>query len=178
MRSSESHHSSVSLSIKYKFAIFSTFLITLVCVVLSLFLLDKVEDELKRQIYLRGMSTIKNFSENAKYSIMTRNRTFLSGLVEHEISKEGVVHVIIVDEQGQTLAHSNPTMVGRVVDDEYTQNLLETLAEAKVRRFTISTGETIYDFVTPILDSDIYTEDRYADATTSILLCTRFSHSF
>jgi len=163
MRSSESHRSSVSLSIKYKFAIFSTLLITLVCVVLSLFLLEKVEGELKRQIYLRGMSTIKNFSENAKYSIMTRNRTFLSGLVEHEISKEGVVHVIIVDEQGQTLAHSNPTMIGRVVDDEYTQNLLETLSETKVRRFTISTGETIYDFVTPILDSDIYTEDRYAD---------------
>jgi signal transduction histidine kinase/ActR/RegA family two-component response regulator len=163
MRSSENPLSSVSLSIKYKFAIFSTLLITLVCVFLSLFLLEKVEGELKRQIYLRGMSTIKNFSENAKYSIMTRNRTFLSGLVEHEISKEGVMHVIIVDEQGQVLAHNNPSMIGRVVDDSYTQNLLESLTETMVRRFTIPTGETIYDFVTPVLDSDIYTEDRYAD---------------
>ena len=142
---------------------FTSLLILLVCITLSLFLLNKVEEELLRQIHLRGMSTITNFAQNAKYSLTTRDKTFLASLVEHEISKEDVVHVIVVNERAVILGHNNPSKVGQIVDDEYTQNFLESLDRKTVRKITIPTGEVVYDFVMPILDTDIYTDDRYAD---------------
>ena len=163
MQSYQATPNSVTLSLKYKFAIFTSLLILLVCITLSLFLLNKVEEELLRQIHLRGMSTITNFAQNAKYSLTTRDKTFLASLVEHEISKEDVVHVIVVNERAVILGHNNPSKVGQIVDDEYTQNFLESLDRKTVRKITIPTGEVVYDFVMPILDTDIYTDDRYAD---------------
>jgi signal transduction histidine kinase/ActR/RegA family two-component response regulator len=163
MTSSDKSDSSSTISLKYKFAVFTSVLILFVCVVLSLFLLDKVERELRRQIQLRGMSSITNFAENAKYSIMTENRVFLDGLVENEISKEGVVHIVVINERGIIVGNNNPSMVGKQIEDDYSLALLKDLTEPTFRQVKISTGETVYDFITPILDKDIYTEDRYAD---------------
>lgn len=163
MQSYQGTSNNVTLSLKYKFAIFTSSLILLVCITLSLFLLDKVEEELLRQIHLRGMSTITNFAQNAKYSLTTRDKTFLASLVEHEISKEDVVHVMVVNERAIILGHNNPSKVGQLVEDDYTRNFLESLDRKTVRKITIPTGEMVYDFVMPIMDSDIYNDDRYAN---------------
>jgi signal transduction histidine kinase/CheY-like chemotaxis protein len=153
----------VKLSLKYKFAIFTSVLILVVCITLSLFLMNKVNDELQRQIHLRGTSTISNFAQNAKYSITTRNKAFLQTLVEREVSKEDIVHVIIINEKGDIIGHNNPSLIGRTVTDDYNRSLLETLDKQTVRKVTIPTGETVYDFIMPILDRDIYTSDRYSN---------------
>jgi signal transduction histidine kinase/CheY-like chemotaxis protein len=153
----------IKISLKYKFAVFTSLLILFVCVFLSWFLMAEVEKELRRQIHLRGESTIINFSQNAKYSITTQNKAFIRTLVEREIAKEDVVHVVIINEKGIVIGHNNPTLVGTQVQDEYTQTLLETLEKPTMRKITIPTGEPVYDFVTPILDSDVYTSDRYAN---------------
>lgn len=163
MKSSPSQAHRLTISLKYKFAIFTSGLILLVCTVLSIFLMNKVETELMRQIHLRGMSTLSNFAQNAKNSILTRDRYLLKTYVEAEISKESIVHVIVVNEKGIVLGHNNPSMVGRTIEDEYSWSLLETLNRKTMRRVTIPTGEVVYDFVMPILDKDIYTADRYAD---------------
>jgi len=166
MPSSELENShSVKVSLKYKFAVFSTLLILVVCFVLSAFLIEKVEEELKRQIHLRGMNGILNFAQNAKYSITTENRGFLRAIVEREIMKEDVTHVVVINERSLYIGHSNPQLVGRAVEDTYEKTLLETTDHATVSRITIPSGETVYDFILPVLESDIYTEDRYSNPT-------------
>ncbi len=156
----------VKVSLKYKFAIFSSILILIVCSVLSAFLLEQVEEELKRQIHLRGTGSITNFAQNARYSIPTQDSIFLQTLVEREIMKDDVTHVIVMNEQGRYIGNSNSAMVGRMTDDPYEENLLQTVDRLTVGKTIISSGETVYDFILPILESDIYTEDRYSDPSS------------
>lgn len=165
MTSTESFENklAVTISLKYKFALFSSALILCVCATLSLFLMGQIEDELNRQIRLRGMSSITNFSQNVKYSMTTQNRAFIKTLIESEINKEDVHHVIIIDQKGVIIGHNNPSLIGKRITDEYTQNFLENLNEPTYRKIPTSSGIKVYDFVMPITESDIYTTERYSN---------------
>ncbi|MCJ8346470.1 cell wall metabolism sensor histidine kinase WalK, partial [bacterium] len=70
-----------------------------------------------------------------------------------------------IDQKGVIIGHNNPSLIGKRITDEYTQNFLENLNEPTYRKIPTSSGIKVYDFVMPITESDIYTTERYSNPT-------------
>lgn len=101
-------------SLRFKFGLSITLLLTLTIISISYLALRGEEKALRAEMEQRGITIAKNMAVNAEKTMLRKEILPLTILVKDAMTNKGVMYALIVDEDGMTLAHNTVSEAGKV----------------------------------------------------------------
>jgi class 3 adenylate cyclase len=136
------------LSLKVKFSLLITTLVFLAVALVGFFLLQQQQRGLAAEMTKRGLTMAENLAAGAKSSLLTNDHLNLNLLVKDAMRDPDVAYVAIANPDGEILAHSDVTLIGRPV--ERPSGLAPAGSTLAVRTYAAPGGGEIMDFAVPL----------------------------
>ncbi len=142
----------IRVPLKVKLSLLITALVVLAVALVGLFLLRQQQQSLTAEMTKRGLTMAKNFASRAKTPLLTNDELTLGVLVTDAMKDPDVAYVIVSDQDGNVLAHSDARAVKTAV---VRPKELEPLKN----RVLVQTYKTpqgrIIDFAVPLIYSGV-----------------------
>ena len=106
----------VRFPLKIKLSLLITSLLVITIVFVSAFLLRRQELTLRAEMTKRGLTIAQNLVASAKNAVIADDEPTLNLLVKDVMNDRDVAYVVITDNHGKTLAHSDVRLVGRPLE--------------------------------------------------------------
>src|SRR5882672_10844152 len=101
----------IRVPLKVKLSLLITALVVLTVALVGLFLLRQQQQSLTAEMTKRGLTMAENFAAGAKTPLLTNDELTLGVLVTDAMKDPDVAYVIVSDQDGNTLAHSDARAV-------------------------------------------------------------------
>jgi adenylate cyclase len=138
--------------LKVKLSLLITALVVLTVVLVGLFLLRQQQQSLTAEMTKRGLTMAENFAAGAKTPLLTNDELTLGVLVTDAMKDPDVAYVIVSDQDGNVLAHSDARAVKTaVVRPKELQPLKNRIL---VQTYKTPQGHII-DFAVPLVYSGV-----------------------
>ena len=137
----------VRRGLKFKFILLLSLLFLIIGSVLGGLLLKALRKPIEAQFQKRGLTIAENIAALSIFSITTEDDTMLSPMLKNIAHAEDITYVIVLNNDGKVIAHTDETQIGKVLDDPLTRQALRT-SEASVFPY-IRNSEEYYDVVAP-----------------------------
>ncbi len=105
----------IRVPLKVKLSLLITALVVLTVVLVGLFLLRQQQQSLTAEMTKRGLTMAENFAAGAKTPLLTNDELTLGVLVTDAMKDPDVAYVIVSDQDGHVLAHSDARAVKTAV---------------------------------------------------------------
>jgi adenylate cyclase len=105
----------IRVPLKVKLSLLITALVVLTVVLVGLFLLRQQQQSLTAEMTKRGLTMAENFAAGAKTPLLTNDELTLGVLVTDAMKDPDVAYVIVSDQDGNVLAHSDARAVKTAV---------------------------------------------------------------
>jgi adenylate cyclase len=142
----------IRVPLKVKLSLLITALVVLAVALVGLFLLRQQQQSLTAEMTKRGLTMAENFAAGAKTPLLTNDELTLGVLVTDAMRDPDVAYVIVSDQDGNVLAHSDARAVKTAV---VRPKELEPLKD----RVLVQTYKTpqgrIIDFAVPLIYSGV-----------------------
>ena len=142
----------IRVPLKVKLSLLITALVVLTVALVGLFLLRQQQQSLTAEMTKRGLTMAENFAAGAKTPLLTNDELTLGVLVTDAMKDPDVAYVIVSDQDGNVLAHSDARAVKTAV---VRPKELEPLKN----RVLVQTYKTpqgrIIDFAVPLVYSGV-----------------------
>ena len=142
----------IRVPLKVKLSLLITALVVLAVALVGLFLLRQQQQSLTAEMTKRGLTMAENFAAGAKTPLLTNDELTLGVLVTDAMKDPDVAYVIVSDQDGNVLAHSDARAVKTAV---VRPKELEPLKN----RVLVQTYKTpqgrIIDFAVPLVYSGV-----------------------
>jgi adenylate cyclase len=142
----------IRVPLKVKLSLLITALVVLTVALVGLFLLRQQQQSLTAEMTKRGLTMAENFAAGAKTPLLTNDELTLGVLVTDAMKDPDVAYVIVSDQDGNVLAHSDARAVKTAV---VRPKELEPLKN----RILVQTYKTpqgrIIDFAVPLVYSGV-----------------------
>jgi len=142
----------IRVPLKVKLSLLITALVVLTVALVGLFLLREQQQSLTAEMTKRGLTMAENFAAGAKTPLLTNDELTLGVLVTDAMKDPDVAYVIVSDQDGNVLAHSDARAVKTAV---VRPKELEPLKN----RVLVQTYKTpqgrIIDFAVPLVYSGV-----------------------
>lgn len=142
----------IRVPLKVKLSLLITALVVLAVALVGLFLLRQQQQSLTAEMTKRGLTMAENFAAGAKTPLLTNDELTLGVLVTDAMRDPDVAYVIVSDQDGNVLAHSDARAVKTAV---VRPKELEPLKN----RVLVQTYKTpqgrIIDFAVPLVYSGV-----------------------
>ncbi len=139
------------VGLKTKFVLTISFLILVTSVVLSVFLIEKQNRLIQRELEKRGESMVRSLAHNSEYGVLVESELLLSNLLEGLFLEEEVVHVAIRDKRGKLLADWGRTEeYHRIYREELTASAGSAPGQVVSKKYFVARDMEFYDFACPI----------------------------
>lgn len=164
----------IRVPLKVKLSLLITALVVLAVALVGLFLLRQQQQSLTAEMTKRGLTMAENFAAGAKTPLLTNDELTLGVLVTDAMRDPDVAYVIVSDQDGNVLAHSDARAVKTpVVRPKELQPLKNRIL---VQTYKTPQGRII-DFAVPLVYSGVPVGALYLgfseDAITSALASAR-----
>ncbi len=137
------------MPLKLKLSLLITVLLTLSVVLLSAMLLRQQQTTLTAEMVKRGLTIAQHLAASAKNPLVSDDELTLNLLVKEALRDPDVAYVVITDEKGKALAHSDVTLVGRPL--ERPGRLAPLGAQLMVQTYEQAGGRELIDFSVPLM---------------------------
>ncbi len=140
------------LSLKTKFVLIISLLISVTSIILSVFLIERQSLLIQTELEKRGESLVRNLAHTSEYGVLVESKHLLANLMKGLFQEEDVVYIIIQDKRGDILTEWNraeelrPSFQARKL--QVVKELFKEKGPAK-RYFTVG-GKEYYNFSFPI----------------------------
>ncbi|HET9926015.1 MAG TPA: adenylate/guanylate cyclase domain-containing protein [Methylomirabilota bacterium] len=142
----------IRVPLKVKLSLLITALVVLTVVLVGLFLLRQQQRSLTVEMTKRGLTMAENFAAGAKTPLLTNDELTLGVLVTDAMKDPDVAYVIVSDQDGHVLAHSDARVVKTaVVRPKELQPLKNRIL---VQTYKTPQGRII-DFAVPLVYSGV-----------------------
>ncbi len=142
----------IRVPLKVKLSLLITALVVLTVVLVGLFLLRQQQQSLTAEMTKRGLTMAENFAAGAKTPLLTNDELTLGVLVTDAMKDPDVAYVIVSDQDGNVLAHSDARAVKTaVVRPKELQPLKNRIL---VQTYKTPQGRII-DFAVPLVYSGV-----------------------
>jgi adenylate cyclase len=105
----------IRIPLKVKLSLLITALVVLAVALVGLFLLRQQQQSLTAEMTKRGLTMAENFAAGAKTPLLTNDELTLGVLVTDAMKDPDVAYVIVSDQDGNVLAHSDARAVKTAV---------------------------------------------------------------
>jgi adenylate cyclase len=105
----------IRIPLKVKLSLLITALVVLTVALVGLFLLRQQQQSLTAEMTKRGLTMAENFAAGAKTPLLTNDELTLGVLVTDAMKDPDVAYVIVSDQDGNVLAHSDARVVKTAV---------------------------------------------------------------
>jgi adenylate cyclase len=105
----------IRVPLKVKLSLLITALVVLAVALVGLFLLRQQQQSLTAEMTKRGLTMAENFASGAKTPLLTNDELTLGVLVTDAMKDPDVAYVIVSDQDGNVLAHSDARAVKTAV---------------------------------------------------------------
>jgi adenylate cyclase len=105
----------IRVPLKVKLSLLITALVVLAVALVGLFLLRQQQQSLTAEMTKRGLTMAENFAAGAKTPLLTNDELTLGVLVTDAMKDPDVAYVIVSDQDGNVLAHSDARAVKTAV---------------------------------------------------------------
>ena len=105
----------IRVPLKVKLSLLITALVVLTVALVGLFLLREQQQSLTAEMTKRGLTMAENFAAGAKTPLLTNDELTLGVLVTDAMKDPDVAYVIVSDQDGNVLAHSDARAVKTAV---------------------------------------------------------------
>jgi adenylate cyclase len=137
------------MPLKLKLSLLITVLLTLSVVLLSAMLLRQQQTTLTAEMVKRGLTIAQHLAASAKNPLVSDDELTLNLLVKEALRDPDVAYVVITDDKGKALAHSDVTLVGRPL--ERPGRLAPLGAQLMVQTYEQAGGRELIDFSVPLM---------------------------
>lgn len=139
--------------LRFKFIITFSVLILLTSVLLSIFLIRKQSDLIRKGLNEKGEYLVKNLASSSEYGVLVEDTLSLSKLVQGVLEDEDIAYVIIQDKKNHILVSSDKGALAILPSKQ--KEILSNRAFQNVGIFKQSlilkkTGEEFLDFSFPV----------------------------
>jgi adenylate cyclase len=142
----------IRVPLKVKLSLLITALVVLAVALVGLFLLRQQQQSLTAEMTKRGLTMAENFAAGAKTPLLTNDELTLGVLVTDAMKDPDVAYVIVSDQDGNVLAHSDARAVKTpVVRPKELQPLKNRVL---VQTYKTPQGRII-DFAVPLVYSGV-----------------------
>lgn len=141
------------LSLKLKLSLLITILLALTLTLVSAFLLRREQANLTAEMTKRGLTMARDLAASAKNPILTQDELSLNLLVKDALKDRDVVYVVVADQDGKVLAHSDLGLVGRAL--ERPKHLAPLGDELLVQAYSDPAHGPLIDFAVPLVFSKV-----------------------
>jgi len=117
------------------------------------FLLQQQQQALSEEMTKRGLTMAENLASGAKSSLLTNDHLNLNVLVRDAMKDPDVAYVAIANPDGETLGHSDVTLIGRPL--ERPSGLSPAGNRLAISNYAAPGGTTIFDFSVPLSFSQV-----------------------
>ncbi len=141
-------------SLRLKFGLSITLLLTLTIIFITFFALQGEQNALRQEMEQRGITIAKNMANNAAKPLLRSEILLLASLVNDAMGNNGVLYVTIVDENAMTVAHNKISESGKPYVPP--SSVIQPLSNQKIlisSVFTYKNTKTI-DIAVPVLLQD------------------------
>ncbi|MBI3804692.1 MAG: HAMP domain-containing protein [Nitrospirae bacterium] len=139
--------------LRFKFVLMLSLLFILIGSILGVILLKTIQRHFEDQFQKRGLVIAENIAALSIFSIATEDNTMLLPMLKKISRAEGIEYVIVLNNDGKVIAHTEVAQIGKVLSDPLTGQALRT-GEATVFPYSHDGGE-YYDVIAP---SEVSTE--------------------
>lgn len=99
----------MKISIRLKIALLVFGIISVVCIAVSLIIIDQLKTPLENEIEKKAAAIARNLVSSSSESILTKDELRLNEDVQNSgRSDPGVLYAMVVDKEGKIIAHSDP----------------------------------------------------------------------
>ncbi|MBN1596302.1 SpoIIE family protein phosphatase [candidate division FCPU426 bacterium] len=137
-------------SLRYKFGLSVTLLLTLTIIFISFFALQGEERALRTELEQRGITIAKNMAVNAAKPLLRGEILPLASLVKDAMGNKGVMYALLVDENGMIVAHNKISESGKTYERPLGVLPLERRMMSISRPFMFEKIKTV-DIAIPVL---------------------------
>ncbi len=141
------------LSLKLKLSLLIAILLIITLALVSAFLLHLKQTKLTAEMTKRGLTIARDLAASAKNPIVTHDELSLNLLVKDALKDEDVVYLVITDQDGKVLAHSDLSLVGKPL--ERRRPLAPLAEELLVQAYTDPALGPLIDFAVPLVFSKV-----------------------
>lgn len=141
------------LPLKLKLSLLITTLLVITLALVSAVLLRREQSTLTAEMTKRGLTIARDLAASAKNPILTQDELSLNLLVKDALKDEDVVYVVITDQDGKVLAHSDLSLIGKVF--ERPRGLTPLRDELLVQTYADERLGSMIDFAVPLVFSKV-----------------------
>jgi len=138
----------IRVPLKVKLSLLITALVVLAVALVGFFLLRQQQQSLTAEMTKRGLTMAENFAAGAKTPLLTNDELTLGVLVTDAMKDPDVAYVIVSDQDGNTLAHSDARAVKTAV---VRPKSLEPLKKQVLIQTYKTPQGRIIDFAVPLI---------------------------
>lgn len=134
--------------LKFKFIFLVNSLLVAMGSIIGIILLISIKHSYEHQIEKRGLSLSNNIATNGLFAITTEDSSLMELMLKGVQQESDVKYIIILNEQGKAISHSDKNLVGGTLSDPF------TLRALKVNQPAIfpyeQDSERLYEVVSPV----------------------------
>jgi class 3 adenylate cyclase/uncharacterized membrane protein affecting hemolysin expression len=135
-----------------KFGLLITTLVFLAVALVGFFLLRQQQQSLAEEMTKRGLTMAENLAAGAKSALITNDQLNLNVLVKDAMRDPDVAYVVVASPEGEILADSEVTRIGRQV--ERPAGLASAGTQLDINTYAAEGGR-IFDFSVPLSFSQV-----------------------
>lgn len=141
------------LPLKVKLSLLITSLVVLAVAIVAVVLLRQQQQSLTAEMTKRGLTIAQNLAASAKQPLLTDDELTLNVLVRDAMRDPDVAYVVIADQDGAILAHSDLALIGTRVERPFE---LAPLGDAQqIHIYRSPALGPIIDFAFPLVYSQV-----------------------
>jgi methyl-accepting chemotaxis protein len=133
--------------LRFKFILMVTLLFIILGSLLGVVLLKALHGPFEDQFQKRGLTIAENIAALSIFSIATEDNTMLLPMLKKIAHAEDIAYVIVLNNEGKVIAHTEDSQIGEKLDDPFTQRALKT-SRPSLFPYTRD-SENFYDVVAP-----------------------------
>ncbi|TAK05869.1 MAG: methyl-accepting chemotaxis protein, partial [Candidatus Manganitrophaceae bacterium] len=133
--------------IRFKFILMLSLLFIVIGSVLGVLLLKVIESHFEEEFQKRGVTIAENIAALSIFSIATEDNTMLVPMLEKIAHAEDIAYVIVLNNEGKVIAHTDEAQIGTVLNDPLTAQAL-TVKKATIFPYD-QHAEAFYDVAAP-----------------------------
>lgn len=134
--------------LKFKFIFLVNSLLVAMGSIIGIILLISIKHSYEDQLQKRGLSLSNNIATNGLFAITTEDSSLMESMLKGVQQESDIQYVIILNQQGKAISHSDKKAVGETLNDSFTLRALKVNRPAV---FSYSRdSERFYEIVTPV----------------------------
>jgi adenylate cyclase len=147
------------LPLKVKLSLLITTLVVVAVGLVAIFLLRQQQDGLVTEMTKRGLTIAQNLAASAKQPLLTNDELTLHVLVTDAMKDPDVAYVVIADQDGKILSHSDLALIGGQVERPAGAPALGD--QMQVYTYRTPALDPIIDFAVPLVYSQVFVGALY-----------------